>query len=274
MFGWFDSYWTCRGSLLLVLPPFPIALPVPIPHPAACIFCVFSTLPLATLSHLPVARFSCPVHRLLLPVLPLPACPVLCALCCALFVCFLLGRLPPPFPLCVLSCGFLSLLCLFFSPPPCMHARQQCTGHRVTAPVFVSGPLAQAWCAPWRSPAKPGRRPSLASLSSLPSLLFRPRPSCVACLSPALFLLISCSVCSLLPLRTPGLYLAGPHVPLRLCPVLPPIGQLGQPPQVPLWGDSPNICPRRPPLHQFPDDGAWRQVPLNACQWHGVSLCT
>ena len=55
-------------------------------------------------------------------------------------------------------------------------------------------------------------------------------------------------------------------------PVLRPVGRLGRPPQVPLRGDSPVVCPRRPPLHQFPDGGAWRPVQFNAGHWLGVSL--
>ena len=215
VFGWFDSYWTYWGSFLLVPPPFPIPLPVLIPHVAASTFCVFSTLPLATLSDLPVAPFSCPVHRLLLPVLTLPARSVLCALSGALWVCFFLLfflAACPPLCLCA-SCPVDSCPCCvcFFYPPPCLHARHQCTGHRVTAPVLVSGPLALAGRASWRSLAKPDERPSVASLSPLPSLLSPPRPSRVACLSPDVLLPLSCSVCSPLLLRTPGLYLARPH---------------------------------------------------------------
>ena len=51
---------TCWGPFPLVPPPFFIPLPVPITHRAACIFCVFSTLPLATLRHLPAIPFLVP----------------------------------------------------------------------------------------------------------------------------------------------------------------------------------------------------------------------
>ena len=57
VFGWFDSCWTLWGPLFLAPPPFPIPLPVPIPYQAACMLCVYSTLPLATVWRLPAAPF-------------------------------------------------------------------------------------------------------------------------------------------------------------------------------------------------------------------------
>ena len=92
--------------------------------------CVYSTLPPATLWRLPAAPFlaSCAdcSH---------PFCRCLFAQCCVssggeltfLFQVFVffphpVGCLLPPLPLCVLSCGFLSLLC-FFSPSS-LHAHR------------------------------------------------------------------------------------------------------------------------------------------------------
>ena len=99
-----------------------------------------------------------------------------------------------------------------------------------------------------------------------------PLPPRVPCLLSTLLLLLSCSVCSPLLFPSPGQYLACSHAPLGLCPVLRPVGQLGRPPQVPLRGDSPVVCPHQPPLHQFPDGGAGRPVRFNAGHRHGVSL--
>ena len=112
-------------------------------------------------------------------------------------------------------------------------------------------------------------KPQTSNLSSLPSLL---SPPPVTCLSPALLLLLSCSLCSPLLFPTPGLYLARSDAPLGLRPVLRPVGRLGRPPQGPLRGDSPVVRPHQPPLHYFPDGGPGRQVRLNAGQRHGFSL--
>ena len=89
---------------------------------------------------------------------------------------------PPPFPLCVraLPCGFLSVLCVFFYPSPCRHARNHCTGHRVTAPLCVhlwsSHQHGACPLAVLRNARCRGGRPSLASPSTPPSLLPPPPP--------------------------------------------------------------------------------------------------
>ena len=219
--------------------------------------------------------FSPPGHLLLLlfflappAVPPLPVCSFpfprcLLALCFtpsggAVGFCFFFG-LPPPFPQCILPCG--SLL------PACTHiSTAQVIWSRLPSVLF-SCPTALLGRGPWRSPAMPGGRPSLASFSSLPSL-----PSPLFCLLSALALLFSCSVCSPLVVPAPGLYLTRSHAPQGLRPVLRPVGDLGRPPKIPLQGDSPVVCPRRPPLHYFSDGWAGRPVRFNAGNRHGVSL--
>ena len=175
---------------------------------------------------------------------PFPCC--LVALCFtpsggALWFWFFFGLPPPPFPLCILPCGTLHPACRQVSTALVIGSRPPS--------VLVSCPIARLGCGPWRFPAMPGGRPSLASLSSLPSLLSPPPP--FICLSPALLLFLSWSVCSPLVFPAPGLYLARSHAPLGIRPVLRPVGQLGRPPQVPLRGDSPAVRPCRPPLHNF-----------------------
>ena len=84
---------------------------------------------------------------------------------------------------------------------------------------------------------------------------------------PPPLLLLAGPVWAALLLSTPQLYLSRPKVPLRRRPILLPVGRLGRPPQVPLWGDFPVLNPRRPPFHQLPDGGAAQPVRLNADLW-------
>ena len=250
------------GPFFLAPPPLP-PVRVPILHLVTCGFAFRRSLP--AVPHL---------HRLLLPVPPLPARPVLSALrrCIVVFFCGL-----PPHLSRNVSCLVVSCPCrvcwFFFHPPPCMHARQHCTAHGVTAPLGVRlwSPRPRGAC-PLAVPGQARWVPLLCvtHLSSLSSLPSTPLP--VTCLSPALLLLLSCSVGSPLPLSSPGLYVARSHTPLGLCPVLCPVGRLWPPPQVPFRGDSPVVRSRRPPLHQFPDGGAGRPVRLNAGYRHGVYL--
>ena len=167
---------------------------------------------------------------------------------------------PPPFLPCIPPCGTLL--------PACTHVSTALVIWSRLPSVLFSCPIAVLGRGPWRFPAMPGGRSSLASLSSLPSL-----PSALFCLSPALLLFLSCSVCSPLVFPAPGLYLAGSQAPLGLRPILRPVGRLGRPPEIPLREDSPVFRPRRPPLHQFPDAGAGRPLRFNAGLWHGVFLC-
>ena len=86
---------------------------------------------------------------------------------------------PPPFELCIPPCCFLPLprtLVFFTLLPACRHVSTALViGSRLPS-MFVSGPIALMGRAPWRSPATPARRPTLASLSFLPSLLSPPLP--------------------------------------------------------------------------------------------------
>ena len=84
---------------------------------------------------------------------------------------------PPPFPLCFLPCGTLF-------PARTHDSTAHVFGSRFLS-VLASCPFALLRLAPWRFPAMPGERPSLASLSSLPSLLPVSRPPPYCC-SPAL----------------------------------------------------------------------------------------
>ena len=89
------------------------------------------------------------------------------------FFSFPFRLLPPALSLCA-SCVVVSLC--FTLLPACTHVSTALViGSRLPS-VFVSGPLALAGPPSWRSPAKPGGRPSLASLCSLPSLLSPARP--------------------------------------------------------------------------------------------------
>ena len=163
--------------------------------------------------------------------------------------------------------------------PSSLHARTT-TLHRHLSwfrSVLSSSPTAILWRGPWRTPAMPGERPSLATQPFSPrcctcifSLSSPPFPP--LCLLPALLVLFSCSVCSPLVVPAPWLYLARPHVPLGFCPVFRPVGLPGRPPQTSLRGDCPVILSRRPPLHQFPDGQAGRPVRLIAGHRHGASL--
>ena len=181
---------TCWGSFFLVPPSLP-PVTVPISPLVAC-GCFFFPAP----PGVPL------LLRLLLPLPLLPACSVLYALRQCFVV--LLFLPPPPLSLRILPCGFLPLQRLFFffflwgtsAPeqvdavkniqkksvcwffftllPACMQvSTAQVIGSRVPL-VFVSGPIALMGRAPWRSPATPGGRPSLASLSSLPWILSPP----------------------------------------------------------------------------------------------------
>ena len=168
---------------------------------------------------------------------------------------------PPPFSRCV-SCLVVSCPCrvcwFFFYPPPCMHARQHCTGHRVTAPLCVRlRPLALVGRAPWRSPAKPRGRPSLVSLSSLPSLHSPPLPplSPVSqrpsnCCSPA-----PCALCCSSLRRSCISPALTRLLASALSSVLPPSSAPGGLPSI-----SSLMLERGSPV--------W----FNAGHWHGVSL--
>ena len=99
---------------------------------------------------------------------------------------------PSPSSLCV-SFAVLGPVGFFFSnPPPCMHARHCCTGRLflrlLSGPVF--GSLAPVGLSPWRSPAKPGGRPSFASPPRAPRPgtppVARTSPFSPCCSSPAL----------------------------------------------------------------------------------------
>ena len=108
---------------------------------------------------------------------------------------------------------------LWFAPP-CMHAVHLGTGHLSLLPsLLLSCPIALLGRGPWRSPAMPGGRPSLASHSFLCS-----PPSPLFCPHPALLLLLSCSVCSSLVVPAPWLYLARSHTPQGLRPLFRPVG--------------------------------------------------
>ena len=163
--------------------------------------------------------------------------------------------------------------------PSSLHARTT-TLHRHLSrfcSVLSSSPTAILWRGPWRSPAMPGGRPSLATQpfsSRCCTFIFflSSPPSPPLCLLPALLVLFSCSVCSPPVVPAPRLYLARPHAPPGFCPVFRPVGRPGRPPQPPLRGDSPFVLSRRPPLHQFPDVRAGQPVQLSAGQWHGASL--
>ena len=131
------------------------------PGPAPRCRCFFSA------THVPSSALLAPSRS-----------PAAFSLCAVRSLPVLVGVYPPlPLPLCFLPCGTL------------FPART----HEITAHVFGSRflsvpafcPFAILWLAPWRSPAMPGERPSLAapswqSLSSLPSLLpvSRPPPYC------------------------------------------------------------------------------------------------
>ena len=121
-------------------------------------------------------------------------CPLRRVRCCAA----LCWSTPPPFPLCIMPCGFLPLPrllvnFLFFTLlPACTHVSTALViGSRLPS-VFVSGPIALMGRDSGWSPAMPRGHPSLAPLSSLPSLLspHLPPPSPVSrppsyCCSPA-----------------------------------------------------------------------------------------
>ena len=119
------------------------------------------------------------LHRLLLPIPLLPARSVLYAL----WRCFvdLFFFVCPRLLSCCASCLVVSCpcrVCWFFFTllPACTHVSTALViGSRLPL-VFVSGLIALMGPAPWRSPAVPGGRPSLASLSFLPSLLSPPLP--------------------------------------------------------------------------------------------------
>ena len=191
-----------------------LARVAPIPSPFVWVVCFFldllgvflpgpaigspGTCAYSPPGHLRLFFFRAPpaaplLHRLLLPVSPLPARSVLFAL----RQCFVVFFPPPPPPFSCASCLVVSCPCrlcwFFFYPLPCMHARQHCTGPRVRAflgvrlrshPPHGACPLAVPGHARWA----PLPRVCLLSLpSSLPS---PPPPSPVSrppsyCCSPA-----------------------------------------------------------------------------------------
>ena len=155
------------------------------------------------------------------------------------------------------------LLCFFPRVPSSLHARTTTLHCHLSGfrSVLLSSPTAILWRGPWRSRPMPGGRPSLATQPFSPRcctflFLLSSPPSPPLCLLPALLVLFSCSMCSLLAVPAPWLYLARPHAPSGFCPVFRPVGRPGRPPQAPLRGDSPFVFSRRPPLHQFPDGPA------------------
>ena len=163
--------------------------------------------------------------------------------------------------------------------PSSLHARTTTLHRHVSRfrSVLSSSPTAILWRGPWRFPAMPGGRSSLATEPFSPRcctfiFFLSSPPSPPLCLLPALLVLFSCSVCSRLVVAAPWLYLARPHAPLGFCPVFRPVGRPGPPPQTPLRGDSPFVLSRRPPLHQFPDGRAGRPVWLNAGHRHSLFL--
>ena len=232
-------------------PPRP-PLAVPFPHPVTRCCCFFFFLR---------ATRGLSSARLLLPVPPPLACSVLQALpwCCGVLYLVLFFFLCPPFPAVHPA--------LWFLLPACTHINTAQVIWSWLPLVLFPCPIALLGRGPWRSPAMPAGRPPLASLSSLP-----PLPSPLFYILPALLLLLSCSVCSLLVVPVPWLYLARSHAPQGLCPVLRPVGRLWRPPQITLQGDSPVVRPRRPAPHQFPDGWVGRPVRLNAGHRHAVSL--
>ena len=164
---------------------FPILLPAPIPHQDACIPYVYPTRPHATLWRLPAGPFlaSCADCSY-----PFSRC--LFARCCVSYgdAYFFLGggflrsthgTPPAPFPLCVraLSRGFLSLLFCFTLLPASTHVITALFIGLRPPSVLVFGPLAPAGRSPWQSPAKPDRRPSLASPSAPLLPLASPPPA-------------------------------------------------------------------------------------------------
>ena len=126
----------------------------------------------------------CLVPLALVAPIRTPAAFSLCVVCFLVFFCPSSVHTPwtpsPPTSLCVsVPCPVVSCFCY---PPLSMHARHRCTGRLLlrTLSVHVTGPLAPAEHSPWRSPAKPGGRPSLVSTS----LRSPPRPTPVARLPP------------------------------------------------------------------------------------------
>ena len=228
-----------------------LALVAPFPPPSVWVVCFFLDL-LGALPPGPAAAspatcaYSPPGHLLFFFCFRAPpAAPLLCL--------FAPSRSPAACSLCALRPPALLRGFVFFLvssppflavPPPRMHARQHCTGHRVTAPLgarLLSNRPPGAWSLAVPGPARWAPLPRvtlLSSLSSLPS-----PPPLLICLSPALLLLLSCSVCSPLVFPAPGLYLGRSLAPLGVRPVLRPVGGLGWPHQVPVWGDSPVVRP-------------------------------
>ena len=261
--------------------------PAPICHPITRAYTPPGRLhPMCILhpaAYYPVAlargSITCLLRKFFLSIVPLPFRSVLCVLWrgidffFSVFFCAPRGPLPPPFSsACPVLC-FPVWAVFRFYPPPCMHARQHCTVHRVTAPLCVC-----LWSSHQRG-ACPLAVPGHASLAPLcrvlvhltlsspllvlpPSPVSRPSPYCS---SPA-----QCALRCSSPRQ--GCISRALTRFSRLHPVLCPVGRLGRPPQEPLRGDFPVIRPRRPPLHEFPDGGAGRPVRLNAGQRHGITL--
>ena len=127
-----------------------------------------------------------------------------------------------PFCCCGVSFAFFFAALFFRVVPSSLHARTT-TLHRHLSrfrSVLTSCPTAILWRGPWRSPAMPGGRPSLAT-----SIFFLSSPpSPPLCLPPALLVLFSCSVCSPLVVPTPWLYLTRFHTPQGIRPVFRPVG--------------------------------------------------
>ena len=207
VFGLFVSCWTLweLGVILVTLLP----RPIPVSHPATRAYTPPGCLPPVCLP-LPAACYpvalargsnSCLMRQLLLSALPLPVCSVLCVLwrCCYVFFWLFVfvhpvGGLTPPPSLCVsvpcpvVSCCFRVFFTLL---PACTHGTTALViGLRLPS-VLVSVPLAPAGRSPWRSPARPGGRPSLLSPSTPSSVRSPPRPSSVASVSPLPLLLLS-----------------------------------------------------------------------------------
>ena len=143
----------------------------------AFIPCVYLTRPQATLECgreglflAPFTGCSCPYSCLLFLL-------ALCGLFSGVFwgpssVRTMWAAPPPHFPLCVCALSHGFLLC--FYPPLRFQAQHCCTGPLLLRlnSVHITGFLALTGRSAWRSPAKPGARPSLAS----PSLCCPPSP--------------------------------------------------------------------------------------------------
>ena len=210
-----------------------------------------------------VLSFSFPCAHPIGRHLPPPP-PHLCCPCCVGPFCVYFGGRPASVMWCF--CGLV-----FF--PSTLHARTTPQHFSsVAAAPLLSLPCSScprkavpmAFPGHTRWAAHPYISPSL--LPALRRLLLR-----VSCPPPPLLFLAGL-VCVALILSVPQLYLSRPHAHLRRQPISLTVGRLGRPPRVPLWGNSPVVPPRRPPLHQLSDGEAERLLRLNGAPWPVVVL--